>query len=119
MQFSCEWLYMNIRLVACYLHQKSQLSVLMALLIDRFSYKEKGVIHVNCIESVFPFETDYLIAIRLMILITFSLSFPVDGKLLIARMQQAISLVPNIKNRFSGPHNSGSILSHCVKSVLI
>ena len=98
---------MNIRLVACYLKQKSQSSVLIALLIHRLSYQEKGVVHVICKESVFPCETDYLIAIRLTILITLLLSFLVDEKLLIAVIQQAVSLVLNIKNSFSGPHNSG------------
>ena len=66
---------MNMRLVACYLCQKKQSSVLMALLVHQHSYQEKGVIHVICKESVFPFETDYLIAITLMMLITLLLSF--------------------------------------------
>ena len=110
---------MNIRLVACYLNQKSQSSVLMALLIHRLSYQEKGVIHVIYKERVFPCETDYLIAIRLMILITLLLLFLVDEKLLIAVIQQAISLVLNIKNTFSGSRNSGYAHSHYVKSVRI
>ena len=114
MQFRCERLYMSIRLVACYLNQKSQLSVLMTLMIHQLSYHEKGVIHVICKESVFPFETDYLIAARLMILITLFLSFLVDGKLLIVVIQQAISLEPNNKNSFSDRYNSGSVHSHCV-----
>ena len=119
MQFRCERLYMNIRLVACYLIQKSQSSVLMALLIHRLCYQKKGVIHVISKESIFSFETDYLIALRLMILIILLLSFLGDGKLLIEVIQQAISLVLNIKNSFSGPHNSGSVHSHFVKSVHI
>ena len=52
----------------------------MALLIHRLSYQVKGVIHVIRKESVFPFETDYLIVMRFMILIFFLLSFLVDGK---------------------------------------
>ena len=54
-----------------------------------------------------------------MILIILLLSFLGDGKLLIEVIQQAISLVLNIKNSFSGPHNSGSVHSHFVKSVHI
>ena len=100
---------MDIRLVACYLSQKIESPVLMALLIHRRSYQEKGVMHVICKGSVFPFEIDYLIAIRLTILLTLLLSFLVDEKLLIVVIQQAISLVPNIKNSFSDPHNSGSV----------
>ena len=75
MQFSCERLCMNVRLVACYLRQKNQSSVLMVLLVHQRSYQEKGVINVICKESVFPFETNYLIDIRLMMLIIPLLSF--------------------------------------------
>ena len=103
MQFRCERLYMNIRLVACYLIQKSQSSVLMALLIHRLCYQKKGVIHVIRKESVFSFETDYLIALRLMILIILLLSFLGDGKLLIEVIQQAISLYLISKIAFLAP----------------
>ena len=103
MQFRCERLYMNIRLVACYLIQKSQSSVLMALLIHRLCYQKKGVIHVISKESIFSFETDYLIALRLMMLIILLLSFLGDGKLLIEVIQQAISLYLISKIAFLAP----------------
>ena len=119
MQFRCERLYMNIRLVACYLIQKSQSSVLMALLIHRLCYQKKGVIHVIRKESVFSFETDYLIALRLMILIILLLSFLGDGKLVNRSNTTGNFIILDIKNSFSGPHNSGSVHSHFVKSVHI
>ena len=119
MQFRCERLYMNIRLFACCLIQKSQSSVLMALLIHRLCYQKKGVIHVIRKESVFSFETDYLIALRLMILIILLLSFLGDGKLVNRSNTTGNFIILDIKNSFSGPHNSGSVHSHFVKSVHI
>ena len=54
---------------------------------------------------------------RFMILIFFFVIISCWWK--IAVIQQAISLVLNIKNSFSGLHNSGSVHFHCVKNLRI